>query len=105
MRQQIDATILFFIKRTKLLKSGEAPIFLRLTINQERAEFGLKLSTLPYNWSEKEQKVIEGRPNSNEINKTIIQLEKRISTIIDYLDSEDGEITCIPPPPTPSIST
>lgn len=93
MRQQTDATILFFIKRTKLLKSGEAPIFLRLTINQERAEFGLKLSTLPYNWSEIEQMVIEGRPNSNEINKAIIQLEKRVNGIIEYLETEDGEIT------------
>lgn len=31
-------SILFFIKKTKLLKNGEAPICLRLTLNKQIAE-------------------------------------------------------------------
>ncbi len=34
MSGQENTTILFFIKRTKLLKNGEAPIFIRITINK-----------------------------------------------------------------------
>ena len=37
-----NVKILFFIKRTKLLKNGEAPIFVRITINKERSEFAAK---------------------------------------------------------------
>lgn len=34
--------VLSFIKKTKLLKNGEAPIFIRITIDNERSELGLK---------------------------------------------------------------
>ena len=34
--------ISFFIKRTKKLKDGTSPIFVRITVNGERAEFGLQ---------------------------------------------------------------
>ena len=37
----------FFIKKTKLLKNGEAPIFVRIIINKERDEYALKKSILP----------------------------------------------------------
>lgn len=35
-------TILFFIKKSKLLKNGEAPICMRITVNGQRAEYRLK---------------------------------------------------------------
>ncbi len=38
---------LCFIKKTKLLKNGEAPIFIRITIGGERGEFGIKRSLSP----------------------------------------------------------
>lgn len=31
-------SVLFFIKKTKLLKNGEAPICMRITVNSKRAE-------------------------------------------------------------------
>lgn len=34
--------ILFFIRRTRLLKNGEAPIGLRITVNGQRAELQIK---------------------------------------------------------------
>lgn len=36
--------ILFFIKKSKLLKNGEAPNCLRITINGQRAEVQIKRS-------------------------------------------------------------
>jgi hypothetical protein len=39
--------ILFFIKRSKLLKTGEALIYLRITSNGENAEISLKRSIKP----------------------------------------------------------
>jgi len=83
------ATILFFIKRTKLLKNGEAPIFVRITINQERAEVGLKKSIHPSYWIESSQRVTEKAPHSNEINNLINQYETRIKSIVDFLSLDN----------------
>lgn len=44
-------SILFFIKKTKLLKNGEAPICLRLTLNKQIAEIRIKRSILVNRWS------------------------------------------------------
>ena len=37
-------TVLFFLKKSKLLKNGEAPICMRITINGKRAEVQIRLS-------------------------------------------------------------
>ena len=44
-------SILFFIKKTKLLKNGEAPICLRLTLNKQIAEIRIIRSILVNRWS------------------------------------------------------
>lgn len=43
-------TVLFYIKRTKVLKDGTAPIFARATINGDRTEFGLQKSIDSTEW-------------------------------------------------------
>lgn len=45
-------SILFFIKKTKLLKNGEAPICLRLTLNKQIAEIRIKRSVPVNRWSQ-----------------------------------------------------
>lgn len=44
-------SVLFFIKRTKLLKTGEAPICMRITINGKRGEIQIKRSVPPEKWN------------------------------------------------------
>ena len=43
-------TVLFYIKRTKELKDGTVPIYARITVNRQRAEFGLQKRILPEEW-------------------------------------------------------
>ncbi len=43
-------SILFFVKRTKRLKNGQAPIFLRITTDKQRAEISLGRSIMPEQW-------------------------------------------------------
>ena len=43
-------TILFFIKRSKLLKTGEAPVYLRITSNGDSSEISIKRSIKPSLW-------------------------------------------------------
>lgn len=44
-------SILFFIRRTRLLKNGEAPIGLRITVNGQRAELQIKRSVPDNKWN------------------------------------------------------
>ena len=42
--------VLFLIKRTKLLKNGEAPIFMRITVKGDRTEISANASVDPILW-------------------------------------------------------
>lgn len=44
-------TVLFFLKKSKLLKNGEAPICMRITINGKRAEVQIKRSIDVTKWN------------------------------------------------------
>lgn len=44
-------SISFFIKKSKLLKNGEAPIFMRITVDGERSEASIKRSIHPGYWN------------------------------------------------------
>ena len=46
-------TVLFYIKRTKVLKDGTAPIYTRITINRQRSEFSLQKSIEESQWDNK----------------------------------------------------
>ncbi|WP_010661904.1 site-specific integrase [Marinilabilia salmonicolor] len=88
-----NVKILFFIKRTKLLKNGEAPIFVRITINKERTEFAAKKSLKPKYWSDVQEKVKRTAPNAEEINEALNKTKKRLLSIIDYLSYEEEPVT------------
>jgi hypothetical protein len=44
--------VLFYIKRTKTLKDGSAPVFVCLTLNGQRAEFALQKSIIEELWDQ-----------------------------------------------------
>lgn len=44
--------VLFFLKKSKLLKNGEASICMRITVDSERAEIMIKRSVLPGKWNQ-----------------------------------------------------
>ena len=44
--------VLFFIKKTKLLKNGEASVCMRITVNGARAETNIRKSVEPALWNQ-----------------------------------------------------
>lgn len=46
-------TVLFYIKRTKVLRDGMIPIYVRVTIDGQRAEFGLHKSIKDDQWDKR----------------------------------------------------
>jgi site-specific recombinase XerD len=60
--------VLYYIKRTKTLKDGSAPIFVRITVNGQRAEFGLQRSILEDQWDIKIGKAFGLTKQTKELN-------------------------------------
>ncbi len=90
-----EVKILCFIKKTKLLKNGNAPIFMRITYNNENTEFGIKESITPKLWNKKLEK-IDG--NSSEVQKTnslLEQYKQRIHTLKFILEGEGINVTAL----------
>jgi site-specific recombinase XerD len=72
-------SMLFFIKRTKLLNNGEAPIYLRITTNSQRGEMALYRTILPELWNAAKGKA---KGNSREIRELNSYLDEYISRIV-----------------------
>ena len=71
-------TILFFIKRSKLLKTGEAPVYLRITSNGDSSEISIKRSIKPSLWDTTRNKAKGASPEAAELN--------------DYISSVRGQL-------------
>ena len=65
----------FFIKGKKLLKNGEAPVIVRITINGVSSELTIKRSVTPNLWDNTRNKVKGNSPKAKEINDCISSIE------------------------------
>ncbi len=88
-----NVKILFFIKRTKLTKTGDATIFVRITINKERTEFSLKRQVSPKIWDDKKERAKSKTDEALEINNFIDQYERKILSYIDFLVLDKQKVT------------
>lgn len=81
-------SILFFIKRSKLLKNGEAPIRVRITYDKIYVEIQLKRSIPVASWSQDKEKSIGKDANSKELNHYIDGLRVKFYQIYQDLELE-----------------
>lgn len=73
-------SILYFIKRNKLLKSGEAPVYMRITVNGSSSEVALKRSIEPKLWDTKRNKVKGNSETAKELNEYLTSVRGQIYT-------------------------
>ena len=69
-------SVLFFIKRSKLLKNGEAPVRVRVTYDRLYVELQLKRSVKVPLWSQEKEKSTGKDRNSVELNHYIDALRQ-----------------------------
>lgn len=81
-------SILFFIKRTKLLKNGEAPIRVRITYDKVYVELQLKRSIKAQHWSQEKERSTGKDYNSTELNHYIDALRVKFYQIYQDLEIE-----------------
>lgn len=70
--------ILFFIKWKKLLKTGEAPVYMRITINGDNAEASLKRCINPKLWDTTRNKAKGNSPEAEEVNDYITSIRGQL---------------------------
>lgn len=83
--------ILFFIRKTKLQKNGEAPIYLRITVNGRSMETMIKRTVSLNLWSQAKERSRGSDRKSTELNNYIESIRTRIYLIHKELSS-DGQI-------------
>ena len=74
-------SILFFIKKSKLLKNGEAPICLRITINGQRAEVQIKRSVEVSLWNSNKECSIGKERKHQELNHYLETVRTKVLRI------------------------
>ena len=86
-------SILFFIRRTRLLKNGEAPIGLRITVNGQRAEMQIKRSVVEDRWNASKGCVTGKDRKALELNQYLESVRTKIYQIHRELLQDGKPIT------------
>lgn len=86
-------SILFFIKRKKLLKDGTAPIYIRITINKITTEFSSGKSVIPSQWITTKGRVKGNNLLNKQLNSYLEQQEYTIREIIIAFKQEGKQVS------------
>lgn len=86
MRQTFN--VLFFIRKTRALKSGENPIMLRISIDGQLAEMQLKRAVKPNLWNHNKERCTGKDATSIEINRYLDSVKLRLLDIHRNMELE-----------------
>ena len=86
-------SILFWIKKTKLLKNGEAPICMRITVNGKRAEIQIKRSVEVNKWNAQRECATGKDRKHQELNHYIETVRTRVLKIHRELEQDGKPVT------------
>lgn len=85
--------VLFYIRRTKLNRKGEAPVMIRITMNGMRAEGTIKKTILPNLWSSAKGKALEKNRECKELNLYLDTIRWKVIKIQRELELEEGVVS------------
>ena len=85
--------MLLHIRKDKLNKDGEAPIYLRITINGKRAAIFCKEYTLPEKWSSEGEKIKGTKDETKIINKHLSNIKSKTERIYKQFLEKDITIS------------
>jgi hypothetical protein len=85
--------ILFYVKRTKLLKNGGAPIFMRITVDALRTEMSIQRSINLSDWIEKKGCAKPTSSKNRELNHYLEHIRHRLYEIQKELEDENKTVT------------
>ena len=91
--ERLTFSLLFYIRRTKLNRHGEAPVMMRITVNGVRADASLKKTILADLWNSDKGKATEKKREGKELNLYLDAVYMRILKIQRDLEIEGIDVT------------
>lgn len=85
-------SLLFYIRRTKLNRHGEAPILMRITVNGVRADASIKKTILPQLWDADKGRALDKKREGKELNLYLDAIHMRILKIQRDLEIEGANV-------------
>jgi hypothetical protein len=83
----------FYIKESKENSKGEAPIYLRITVNGERSEVSANRRINPSNWDNKADRVAGRTENARTINAALNTLLGRVEKYFSSMDVKEERMS------------
>jgi len=88
-----DLNVLFVLRKTLSDKKGFAPIYLRITVNGERAELSVSRKIAPKKWDAKLQRAIGRSESARVLNDYLDGVETRVKRDFNKLLDSEEEIS------------
>ena len=86
-------TVLFFVLKTRLLRNGEAPVYVRITVNGSRCDMGISRSINPDIWDPGKGKAKGNTRAVKEFNEYLDEYRSRILQAKKSLESDFRPVT------------
>lgn len=98
-KRRSTLSVLFYIKRQKLLKNGEAPVCMRITVDKRKAEIVIKRSVPVELWNQSKECSKGKDRSSQELNHYINSVRARVLQIHRELEIDGKSTACCPRAP------
>ncbi|UCA58535.1 site-specific integrase [Chryseobacterium rhizoplanae] len=86
--------LLFYVKKTKVNSSGEAPIYLRITVDGKISEISTKRTIQASKWNPKAQKANGSTEESRSLNYYLKTFEQKVYNVYHELMKDKEAVTC-----------
>lgn len=84
---------LLFVKRSRLLKSGEAAIFMRISVNGTRIETNTGKSIEPHLWNQSKERAKGSSKKAIDLNNYIDDTEIRLFKLFEEMQADGSVVT------------
>jgi len=85
--------LLFYLKKSKVNSTGNAPIYLRITVEGKRSEISTKRSVNPKHWSSEANKAVGRSQDIRELNAYLDILTSKVYQNYKLLIEDNREVT------------
>lgn len=92
MTNRTRIVFLFYIKRTKLLRNGEAPIYLKIKVDKQSAELAILRTINPNLWSTEKNGATGTTKEAKDINSYISYVKQQVNEHLSAMREDGREI-------------
>ncbi len=93
MKRWTSYNLLFFIKRKKLLKSGKASLYVKISVNKQHTEFVLNCSVNPNLWNGETSAAKGNSQEAKLVNEFLNSVKFKFQSIINKMITGGVEVT------------